>query len=260
MNTLTQAPTGNTIAQQAKAIAKAPKAKPATDKAPAPATAWHSAWVHDGWQVDVSGPRPTHDQLDVAAALVRGFGGHTGCETMHIAMCLRPQGCTVSQFTNTQRFARPVSAGPVGPANNKRNKLTDRATGGKRGLGWCAVTELSGTSEARGKAFHLRLTPAGAAIAKAAGIKADVITRLSKAPDMPKAPKAVKTDKPAKAPGKPKGEVDKVGATTLAATPGNATSEAPKPTVTVPAADKPVSPGPGAVHRGSVGNFGPLKA
>ena len=57
-----------------------------------------------------AGSKPT-DAMLMAAVLM---GLRPGVQALHIAMCLRPEGCTVSQF---------VLAGSCGPANNIRRDL-----------------------------------------------------------------------------------------------------------------------------------------
>lgn len=62
------------------------------------------------WRVPAFGPKPTDEQLEAAHAL----GCRPGVQALHIAMALRPEGCTVAQF---------CGAGSCGPANNKRREL-----------------------------------------------------------------------------------------------------------------------------------------
>jgi hypothetical protein len=66
--------------------------------------------VLKAWSTKLSGPAVTHDQLTTAHAL----GCRPGKQAVHIAMCLRPEGCTVTQF---------VAAASSGPAHNKRREL-----------------------------------------------------------------------------------------------------------------------------------------
>ncbi len=84
------------------------KAKPMSN-----ASKISTAWFNDllaKWLPGECGPKPTHDQLAVPLAL----GKRPGVEALHIAMCLRPGGCTVRQFQ---------IAGSCGPANNYRRRL-----------------------------------------------------------------------------------------------------------------------------------------
>lgn len=68
-----------------------------------------------------AGSKPTNAMLMVALLL----GKRPGVEALHIAMTLRPEGCTVQQF---------CLAGSCGPANNYRRALV------KSGWFSCTVT------------------------------------------------------------------------------------------------------------------------
>lgn len=65
------------------------------------------------WHVKLMGEKPTHDLLNKA----HGLGCRAGVQALHIAMCLRAEGCTVTQF---------VAAGSCGPAHNKRRELVSQ--------------------------------------------------------------------------------------------------------------------------------------
>lgn len=149
-----------------------------------------TAWFNDilaKWLVNECGPKPTHEQLAVPLAL----GKRPGVEALHIAMTLRPAGCTVRQFQ---------VAGSCGPANNYRRAL---------------VADGLLTVQVQGKpyAFVAALTAKGK-LAVAAGEKAAIAAKVT-AEAPAKAPKGDKpaAEKRASKPRKPK--VDKVNALTL---------------------------------------------
>ncbi len=113
------------------------------------ATSNHLSWyatILGDWQTKICGPKPTADQFKV----VHGWGFRPGVEALHLAMCLRKEGCTVRQF---------CVAGSCGPANNKRGLVV------KRGLATVTVT---------GKPYAFTLTPTakGLALVKANEAKA----------------------------------------------------------------------------------------
>jgi hypothetical protein len=96
-------------------------------------------WYGDilkGWYKQ-AGSKPTDAMLMVPALL----GKRPGKEALHIAMCLRPEGCTVAQY---------VLAGSCGPANNYRRALVK--------AGW-----FSCTVEGKPYAFKLTVTAKGQA-------------------------------------------------------------------------------------------------
>ncbi len=71
--------------------------------------AWYQALLAD-WQVKLFGSKPKAEHF----TMVHNWGYRPGLEALHIAMCLRPEGCTVRQFQ---------MAGSCGPANNKRRDV-----------------------------------------------------------------------------------------------------------------------------------------
>ena len=97
-----------------------------------------------------AGSKPTPQMLMVALLL----GKRPGVEALHIAMTLRPEGCTVQQF---------CLAGSCGPANNYRRALV------KSGWFSCTVTGkpyaftlgFTAKGEAKVMAAQAALTAAG---------------------------------------------------------------------------------------------------
>src|SRR5882672_1849996 len=161
-------------------------------------TAWYSE-ILGSWQAKLYGPKVTADQLHTAHML----GNRPGSEALHIAMCLRVDGCTVRQF---------CMAGSCGPANNKRGLMI------KRGL-------VSSTVQGKPYAFILKLTPKGAALVKANEAKA--IAAVDKA-SAPKAPAKGKTKVATKAASKPKGTPKAKVAPKAPTTPANAPAASPE--------------------------------
>lgn len=140
-----------------------------------------TAWFNDilaKWLPAECGPKPTHEMLAVPLAL----GKRPGVEALHIAMTLRPAGCTVRQFQ---------VAGSCGPANNYRRAL---------------VADGLLTVQVQGKpyAFVATLTAKGK-LAVAAGEKAAIATKVTaEAPKPVKATKAPATERRAGKPRKAK--------------------------------------------------------
>ena len=195
MNTTTQVNT-------AKPVKSAKAEKPVTQKAEIQGgLAWFAPYLAQ-WQA-AWGSKPTEAMCRASLALgAPGKGKRPGVEALHIAMCLRPEGCTVRQF---------MGAGSSGPANNWRRAL-------RRDYG--LVTEAKvGTPYA----FILKLTPKGVEQLKAAGVAIG----------------GLPVEKPAKPVTVTKGAVTapKAAPTAPAQTP---TSEAPKP-VTVLTNNGPVT-------------------
>ena len=126
-----------------------------------------------GWHKQ-AGSKPTDAMLMVPVLL----GKRPGVEALHVAMCLRDEGCTVAQF---------CLAGSCGPANNYRRQLVGE------GL-------FSTKVEGKPYAFKLTLTDKGVkALAKGAlAIEAAASTAKVEKPAKAKKPaKAVKTAKAA---------------------------------------------------------------
>ena len=120
------------------------------------------------WLAAECGPKPTADMLRVPLLL----GKRPGNEALHIAMTLRPAGCTVRQFQ---------IAGSCGPANNYRRRLV------REGL-------FAETVEGKPYAYKLVITDKGVkAVDKAKAALAAVAVKPA-----PVA-KAVKAAKPVKA-------------------------------------------------------------
>ena len=115
-----------------------------------------------------AGSKPTDAMLMVPVLL----GLRPGVQALHIAMCLRPEGCTVQQF---------CLAGSCGPANNMRRDLVKS--------GW-----FSSTVEGKPYAYKLSVTAKGEAkLAKAQAW-------LEAAATVADTPKAAKKAKAKKAP------------------------------------------------------------
>jgi hypothetical protein len=115
-----------------------------------------------------AGSKPADTMLMVPVLL----GLRPGVQALHIAMCLRPEGCTVQQF---------CLAGSCGPANNMRRDLVKS--------GW-----FSSTVEGKPYAYKLSVTAKGEAkLAKAQA-------QLEAAATVADAPKATKKAKAKKAP------------------------------------------------------------
>lgn len=172
--------------------AKVKAEKPVTQKAEIEGgLAWFQPYLSQ-WQVAQWGSKPTEAMCRASLALgAPGKGKRPGIEALHIAMCLRPEGCTVRQF---------MGAGSGGPANNWRRAL-------RRDYG--LVTEAKvGTPYA----FILRLTPKGVEQLKAAGVAIG----------------GLPVEKPAKVPTVTAGKPKPVQAT-VPAKPATPASEGPKP-------------------------------
>lgn len=142
-----------------------------------------------------AGAKPTQAMLMVPILL----GKRPGVEALHIAMTLRPEGCTVQQF---------CLAGSCGPANNYRRALV------KSGWFSCTVT-------GKPYAFTLGFTAKGEA--KVIAAQAALANAAA--------------DKPAKAPRNGKGKRKAPQATTPAVT-ETPTSEAPSVTEQAPAVEQ----------------------
>lgn len=140
----------------------------------APVTVNHSDFYKGkyltNWLADQCGPAPALNLFSVVHAIdPRKRPGH---EALHIAMALRPQGCTVRQFQ---------VAGSCGPANNYRRDLVK--------VDKVLTVAVLPSAEGRAYAFKARLTAKGVAMVKAA---------------MGKVPAGLEADTPAKAPRKPR--------------------------------------------------------
>lgn len=135
------------------------------------------------WAVATMGAKPTPAMFKAALVLGKpGVGKRPGHEALHIAMCLRREGCTVRQF---------CTAGSCGPANNWRRAL-------RRDYGLVSEAK-TGTPYA----FHLMLTAKGRDLLKAAGVAMGDFT-LDPAIKPAKQPKATSAaPKPAAAPVQP---------------------------------------------------------
>jgi hypothetical protein len=152
----------------------------------ASALAWFQPTLK-GWHKQ-AGSKPTDAMLMVPVLM----GKRPGVEALHVAMCLRPEGCTVAQF---------CLAGSCGPANNYRRQLVK--------AGW-----FSTTVEGKPYAFKLTLTAKGAAKLEKAAATFEAEASVAKA------------DKPAKPAKKAKGK--RKGATVIdSPAPVTPTSEAP---------------------------------
>jgi len=141
-----------------------------------------------------SGSKPTGAMLMVPLLL----GKRPGVEALHIAMCLRPEGCTVQQF---------MLAGSCGPANNYRRELVKS--------GWFSLQV-----EGKPYAYKMTITAKGAAKLERAQVAASEAAQAEAATKPAKAKR--------KATGKAKGAVNAPAATEVPATetpisePGNA--------------------------------------
>jgi hypothetical protein len=108
------------------------------------------------WQVKLSGPKPADELFNVAHAL----GCRPGVQALHIAMCLRPEGCTVTQF---------MAAGSCGPAHNKRRELVGKRwlTVAVQGKPYAYVAKLTAKGEAKVAAANAAASEGDAPKAKA---------------------------------------------------------------------------------------------
>ena len=95
------------------------------------AIAWFAS-VLKNWPTKWAGAKPSDAMLYVPVVL----GKRPGVEALHLAMCLRPEGCTVQQFQ---------TAASCGPANNYRRSMVK--------TGWFTCTV-----EGKPYAFKLALT------------------------------------------------------------------------------------------------------
>lgn len=191
LNTDTTAHKATTVAPKADKAALAPKH---------PNAVWFADLLTN-WQPATMGTKPTIAQLSVPL----WWGYRAGVEALHLAMCLRPEGCTVAQF---------CIAGSCGPANNKRTDVVKH-----RKLATVTV-------EGKPYAFKLVLTAAG---------RTAIENAVKKAADGEAAPKkVVKADKAATVAA---GKVKAVKATPVAPKAKKATSKARKGAVTVPVTD-----------------------
>ncbi len=136
--------------------------------------AWYATVLTD-WQVKLFGSKPTSAMF----TMVHNWGYRPGLEVLHIAMCLRPEGCTVRQFQ---------MAGSCGPANNKRRDVV-------------RVRQLA-TEAKVGTPYAFKLTPTAKGLATAKQGEARAIATLTDLPKAKKAKGAAKVE--AKANGKPK--------------------------------------------------------
>jgi hypothetical protein len=134
---------------------------------------WSKAW----------GSKPTAEMFNT----VHAVGKKPGVEALHLAMCLRPEGCTVPQFTAAGAV---LKGSKCGPANNTRKAHV--------AAGLFTQTIMPGT---RPYAFALALTSKGKAMVKAAWAAAQAADKAAVA-DKPKAAK-----KPTSKPRKPKATV-----------------------------------------------------
>jgi hypothetical protein len=110
-----------------------------------------------------AGSKPTPAMLMVPELL----GKRPGKEALHIAMCLRPEGCTVQQF---------VLAGSCGPANNYRRALVKS--------GW-----FNCTVDGKPYAFKLTVTAKGEAKLAKAQVQAEAEATVAEAPKVKSKPK-----------------------------------------------------------------------
>lgn len=133
-----------------------------------PNLTWYAA-ILAGWQVKLMGAKPTADQLSTPLY----WGYRAGSEALHLAMCLRPEGCTVQQF---------CTAGSCGPANNKRRDVVSHRK--------LATVTVSGTPYA----YKLVMTAKGRDALKAgiAKVAAGEVEAKVKAKAPAKAAKAAK--------------------------------------------------------------------
>jgi|SRR5581483_9946609 len=141
-------------------------------------TANYYANVLKAWQKPW-GSKPTADMF----ATVHAAGKRPGVEALHLAMCLRPEGCTVPQFTAA---GAALKGGKCGPANNARRGLV--------AAGWFTQSIVPGS---RPYAFMLTPTAKLKAALKAASVTANAAATAATG-DTAKA-KAKRASKPRKA-------------------------------------------------------------
>lgn len=171
-----------------------------------PNVSWFAA-ILAAWVPKLMGSKPTADMLSTPLY----WGYRAGSEALHLAMCLRPEGCTVQQF---------CTAGSCGPANNKRRDVVSHRK--------LATVTVSGTPYA----YKLVMTAKGRDALKAGIAKVASDTAAEKA----KPAKAT-----VKAAGKAKGAVKAKKATLKAAKAFKAPAATPAATVT-PEAIAPQAP------------------
>lgn len=138
-------------------------------KVNAAALVWYADTLK-GWHKQ-AGSKPTQAMLMVPVLLDK----RPGVEALHIAMTLRPEGCTVAQF---------VLAGSCGPANNYRRALVKS--------GW-----FSQTVEGKPYAFKLTVTAKGQAKLDKAQVQAEAEATVA---DVVKPKGKRKAKKPVKQP------------------------------------------------------------
>lgn len=127
---------------------------------------------YEAWSVEAMGQVPSPACFDVTHAIQRHL---PGCETLYVAMCLRPEGCTTAQF---------LAAGWCGTANNNKRKLIDVAR---------VVTPDWLPGSGRGRAVRLYLTALGEQHVKAALGKVPAgFTKAAAKPAKVRAPRAPK--------------------------------------------------------------------
>lgn len=146
---------------------------------PVDAVAYYAPFI-TRWHTDKSGPVVTPGLLNVITALK----ARPGIEMLHIAMCLRPGGCTVDEY----RWAAARADGmPAGPANNNRKALVE-----------ARVINVTVTPEGRSYRFKAVLTPKGVQLCAAHGVKVPASALPAKVKAAPA--KAPRKPRPAKAP------------------------------------------------------------
>lgn len=147
----------------------------------------------ENWSTRECGPKPSTALFSAVHLL--DPKKRPGVECLHIAMCLRPGGCTVRQFQ---------IAGSCGPANNYRRTLVNAGV-------------LKVTVEGKPYAYVATVTPKGLkAIEKA--VAANAAAEATTA-----------AEKPARAAAKPKRKAKAKPATPVAATPETAPTATPDP-------------------------------
>lgn len=139
------------------------------------ATNTYYADVLKGWQKQW-GSKPTAEMLQVVHIMPgpRNKPKQPGVEALHLAMCLRPDGCTVPQF---QAAGGVLKGAPCGPANNTRRDYV--------AAGLFAETIMPGSKP---YAYRLTLTAKGKAAVKAAMTAAAAAIKAAE--------KAAKADQP----------------------------------------------------------------
>ncbi len=177
MNTTNTSKANRKARRAAQATGKAPQAD--GNGKPVDAVAYYAPFIQR-WHTDKSGPVVTAGLLDVVTALK----GRPGIEMLHIAMCLRPGGCTVDEY----RWAAARADGmPAGPANNNRKALVQ-----------ARVINVTVTPEGRSYRFKAVLTPKGVALCTAAGVKPPkaALPAPAKPAKAPRKPRPVKAPQP----------------------------------------------------------------